>query len=96
MASSAVAARSRKDQPVSQTVVSAVADLTGSEPRSLEPLYHAVDPDALNALFESDGLEFDRSPSRVAFSYCGCDVEITGDGVVTIERSEQEITRKWE
>lgn len=94
MAETVMAERSTESQAVSQTVISAVADLTSAEPTSLEPLYHVVDPEALNALFEANEVGVGCSSLRVTFTYCGCDVEITGDGVVTVSRAEQEITRR--
>lgn len=80
---------------MSRTVVAAVAELTGTEPDALEPLYRAVDPDALDGLFESNGRGFDRSPSSVSFSYCGCDVAVRGSGVVEVSRSGREVTKRW-
>lgn len=73
---------------VSHSVVSAVAEVTDTRPESLEPLYHTVDPDALNALFDGDRTGFGRSPLRVEFTYCGCDVVVFGDGSVHVEESK--------
>lgn len=82
MAHSATVERSaQEDRTVSAAVVSAVAELTGSAPDSIDPLYTVVDPDALDALFEADR-------GRVAFTYCGCDVDVSADGSVHVSESE--------
>lgn len=95
MAQSTTVEQSTGSESVSATVVSAVAELTGSDSASLEPLYHTIDPDALNALFESNRFGQDQSPSRVAFSYCGCDVVVSASGAVTVSKSGQEISKRW-
>ena len=88
MAHSASIEESSQGATVSEAVVSAVAELTGTDPLSLDPLYTAVDPDALNALF-SDGSDTDRS-NRVEFTYSGCHVVVTPDGDVRVSKADQE------
>lgn len=78
---------------VSETVVSAVAEATGTDPLSLEPLYRAVDPDALNALFEQNQTGINRSPNRIEFTYCECDITVTTDGAVSVSKSDQEVVK---
>lgn len=95
MAHSATVERSTPSKTVSETVVFAVAELTGSDPASLDPLYNTVDPDALNALFEESQFGLDRSPSRVSFTYCGCDVVVSADGSVHASKSGEEISIGW-
>lgn len=90
MARSTAVEQSVQTKAVSEQVISAVAGLTETDPVALEPLYQSVDPDALDKLFAADQLGFDRSPNRVAFSYCGCDVVITGDGSVHVSQPESE------
>ena len=84
---SAVVERVTRNQTVSETVVSTVAEFIGSEPTSIDPLYDTVDPDALNALFDGDRVISDCTPSSVAFTYCGCDVVVAADGVVQVSRA---------
>lgn len=76
-------------EPISETVVSVVAEATDTDPLSLEPIFTAVDPDALDALFEQDQTGLDRSPNRVEFTYCGCDVVVTSGGEVRASKSAQ-------
>lgn len=72
---------------VSERVVSAVADVTGTDPVELEPLYTAVDSDALDALFEHSPAGVDRTPARLEFTYSGCTVEVIGDGRVRVSEA---------
>lgn len=82
MAQAAPVERSAEDLTASERVVSAVADSTGTDPLSLDPLYEVVDPDALDALIEPSQPRPDRSGPRISFTYCGCDVVVSaGRGV---------------
>ena len=76
--------RTEYEAPVSQTVVLAVAEATGDDAMELPPLYDAIDPDALNKLFDSDVLGADRRDGSVEFAYAGCDVTVRADGRVTV------------
>lgn len=61
----------------SNVVVSAVADTLNRSPLDLEPLYHRVDPEALDNLVDrSLGLGDSEDPS-VRFSFAGCRVMAT-------------------
>lgn len=86
--------RTIEEESVSHVVVSAVADLLDSEPQSIEPLYHAVDPDALDSLFDPDAPE--RIPTRVTFTHCDCDVAVSSEGTVRVSNPDGEITRHWQ
>jgi len=85
MASGAVVKRAAQEKTVTETVVSAVAEFTGSKPTSLDPLYGTLDPEALDALFD-DGAANGRAPDRVSFTYSGCTVVVTADGTVQVSR----------
>lgn len=66
------------DGSVSEAVVLAVAEAKCLDPRRIDPLYEAVDPDALDALFAcapaADGV--------VTFSLAGCSVRVHSGGLV--------------
>lgn len=66
------------DESVSAAVVRAVASFTGQDPVSMDPLYHAVDPDALDALLSS---RWGQTVS-VEFSFSGLRIQVSaaGDG----------------
>lgn len=68
---------SESKQP-SSAVIIAIADVTGEDPLELEPLYSAIDPDALNNLFTSTRLP--RHNGSVSFNYHGFQVTINADG----------------
>lgn len=64
-------------EPVSTTVVDAVAAAAGKEPHELEPLYHVLDPDALDGIFEDTGTPGTHRVGRVEFTYCGFEVAVS-------------------
>lgn len=72
-------------EQLSSGVVHAVADAEDADPLDLTPLYGAVDPDALDALFASLTDDSEASVDEVTFDYHGYDVTVTADGVVRIE-----------
>lgn len=66
------------------TVISAVAEVTDSDPIELPPLYHTIETDALNRLFLSKRSD---PEIQVSFQYEGCEVTIDGSGEVRVEPS---------
>ncbi|AGB39965.1 HalOD1 output domain-containing protein [Natronococcus occultus] len=72
--------RGTENTPV-YAVVSAVAEAEDADPVALPPLYEAIDPEALNALLAA---EPETAVGTVAFRYAGYDVEVTGDGDVSV------------
>lgn len=72
--------------PPSEKVVEAVADLEGREPLRLEPpLFRVIDPDALDALYESAEDDSLTPNPRVTFEYLGYRVIVDTDAEVTVE-----------
>ncbi|MDG5776851.1 HalOD1 output domain-containing protein [Haloarculaceae archaeon H-GB2-1] len=73
-----------RSEPTSLRVVTAIADATGKSPTAIEPLYSAVDPDALDELF--GGGTSDRAPfgGTLTFTLEGCDVVVRADGTVDV------------
>lgn len=71
------------DESVSEAVVQAAANYSGRSlvagGNMLPPLYDAVDPDALDALFGSSG-----AASTVQFRYAGYRVTVDGARRVTL------------
>lgn len=66
-------------------VVEAVADAKGIDPLDVEPLSHAVDPDALDALFapRADATPRDADAS-LQFTFAGHTVVVDADGTVVV------------
>lgn len=80
---------STESAPLSQRVVEAVAHADGVDETDLDPLFHAIDPDALNALFRPQ-LQPGETPDETAeirFHYHGYEVRVTAVG--TVELSER-------
>ena len=67
----------------SHRVITAVAEETGNDPTEVGPLYHVIDPDALDRLFSSTGKNV-RSVGFVEFTFAGCDVVVHGSGEVEV------------
>ena len=67
------------ETPPSICVVETVADALEADPTELRPLYEAVEPDALDTLFESSG---GFTSGRVTFTFEGCTVTVDADGWV--------------
>lgn len=71
-------------EPVSEAVVSAVADAKDVSTVDLPPLYDVIDPDALEAVVTSMTRRPGEPAGRVEFSYSGFEVTVTGDGDVSV------------
>ena len=72
-------------ETASETVVRLVASRRDDDPIALDPpLYEAIDPDSLDALFVDTSGRWVRPSSRIEFPYCGYQVEVRGDGHVTV------------
>jgi len=76
----------QSSRSVSEDIIRTVAAREGTDPVALEtPLFDAIDPDALDALFAraSDG-----APSAVTslgFEFAGYRIQVDGDGTVSVE-----------
>ena len=69
--------------PLSVQIVDAVARREGREPVALtETLYESVDPDALDAFFQS----LDDPDATLTFSYHGYHVRVDGAGGITLSK----------
>lgn len=83
-----------QDQSISNAVIDAVTTVSGRDPLCdgtasdtdgdgpLDPLYGAVDPDALDAIFRPGGEN--ARPMVVRFTYCGYGVTVESTGQITI------------
>lgn len=70
--------RERWEAP-SEAVVRTVSSLTGTDPLELDPLYHVIDPDALDGLFHEPA--DDDADAELSIQFNGCTVTITRDTV---------------
>lgn len=74
----------RRERSISTTVVVATARASETEPNDLPPLFEAVDPDALDAVFASRGDQPRRRDITVAFPYAGHEVSVSGNGEICV------------
>ncbi|MFD1587645.1 HalOD1 output domain-containing protein [Halorientalis brevis] len=72
---------------VAERVVQIIAAEKGLSPVELEPLHDVVDPDALNALFESVSGNT-RTSGQVSFHYHGYTVTISANGQIDLTEGE--------
>lgn len=56
----------------------AVAARTDTDPLELPPLFHVIDPDALEASIDGS------TRGTLSFQYVGCEVTVHGDETVTV------------
>lgn len=68
------------DEQVSDALVRAVATAEGCDPLDLDPLYHAIDPDTIDALFDPVGTQRAAGTRTLTIAYHGHDVTVTDDG----------------
>lgn len=73
------------DSP-SAAVIQAVANASDEDPREMEPLYDAIDPDALDALVRS-AEDHGGTELTLEFSYNDCWVRLGDDGELTVFRT---------
>lgn len=71
------------DEPTSVAVIRALASVEGVAPSSLDPLYHSVDPDALDRIFDTP-VVFEDEDVTAQFTASGYRVTIRTDGTITI------------
>lgn len=77
-----------ENESVSTAVVRAVSAVTGRKIGTLPPLTDVIDPDALDALFESQFDDTPRTGGRLSIIYSSCHVEIDNGEFLTIEPLE--------
>lgn len=81
-------------EPLSSTILTALADVKNVEPTELEPLYEHIDPDALESLFDPDGDGL-RTDGHVSFSFADHYVTIHGHGeyaVISLVKSRRSLS----
>ena len=67
----------------SHGVIRAIAAVKGVEPTDVDPLYHFIDPDALDAMFD-DTTEARESDICVSFRIEDSKIEVSGDRRITV------------
>lgn len=82
MASTTPPLEYKANELISHAIVAAVADTADCDPLELEPLYNYIDPDAVNAIFQScSGQEHEQTAVTLEFTYSTYQVTVTADHV---------------
>ena len=68
----------------SECVIDAVATISGVSPTELQPLYDAIEPDALDALFDPVHRPGREPPQRLTFYYADYEITVCGDATVEV------------
>lgn len=68
------------DDP-SHAIITAIGSLTQTDPLELDPLYQAIDPDALNQMVSAT-----REECHVSFQYADFDVTVDSTGAIICEQ----------
>lgn len=83
-------------EQLSTKVVLAVADAKNVDPLDLPPLYYAIDPDALDQLFQSRCRTRVSGTATVQFTFAGCDVVVASGNQVTVTLTDSDTERDIE
>jgi hypothetical protein len=75
----------RHRDPSTMTVM-AVEEVSDTRMEELTPIVEAIDPDALNAVFDSWPGGSGRRDVHVTFPYEGYEVTVDGDGTILLDR----------
>lgn len=82
------------EQPLSQSVVRAVAGAKGIEPEQVASrIYDVVDPDALDRLFESPSDDIKREEAQLSFTIDEYEVVIQGGELVMVHPEGATVSR---
>lgn len=83
--SAAVTYEVSEDESITHAVTAAMSSADGTSETDLRPLYSAVDPDALDAIFASQSDDTSRDPEgTVTFEYGSRRVRVESDGTVRV------------
>ncbi|MFB6163561.1 MAG: HalOD1 output domain-containing protein [Haloarculaceae archaeon] len=74
----------RSSRPVTETLLTALADVPGVDPTSGEPIGRLIDVEAVEQLFAARGARRLGGRATVEFPYDGHVITIASDGRITI------------
>lgn len=81
--------KARAETPVSEAVIEAIADADDVSPTAMSPpLYRAIDPDALDALFRPSD-PGSSTTGQLEFTYRGYAVTVHDDGRIDVRNLQQ-------
>ncbi|MFB1063581.1 HalOD1 output domain-containing protein [Natrinema sp. H-ect4] len=73
-----------EDESVCTAIVLAVSSVEDCDPCSLTPLYEAIDPEALTALFDSKPATSSTDPITVTFTFSAYLITVTDGASLTL------------
>nr|WP_227378589.1 HalOD1 output domain-containing protein [Haladaptatus halobius] len=73
---------------LSERVITAIVDAKGQSPNDLEPLYNAIDPEALDALFAPQADGTTRARGSVSFQYAGYWITVSSENAVEFKADD--------
>lgn len=73
---------------VAEQTLYAVASVRDVAPEELAPLRIAIDPDALNDLFDPTGPGYGVADGELVFVYEGFEITVTSDGSIRVRPSD--------
>ncbi|WP_394348463.1 HalOD1 output domain-containing protein [Natronococcus sp.] len=76
------------DESVATAIVRAVSAVEGRQPGSMPPLTHVINPDALDALFDSRSNGEPRIGGRFSLVYSRCRVTVDNGEYLTVQLLE--------
>jgi Flp pilus assembly CpaF family ATPase len=74
---------------LTQRIITTVAEEKGQSIDELEPLYNAINPEALESLFASRVDGSSRPDGEVSFQYAGYWVTVSSEGAVEIKTDDR-------
>ncbi|WP_266080534.1 HalOD1 output domain-containing protein [Haladaptatus caseinilyticus] len=76
-------------EPLSTTVMTAVAEAMNKDPREIGPLYDQFDPDALDGLFSSRPGGHPPTGSHIGFTFEGYHIYVQSNGLIAIHPPDE-------
>ncbi|WP_227357367.1 HalOD1 output domain-containing protein [Haladaptatus salinisoli] len=74
---------------LTERIITTVAEADGQSVDELEPLYNAINTEALESLFASRADGSSRPDGKISFQYAGYWVTVSSDGAVEIETDDR-------
>jgi hypothetical protein len=74
----------KRSVPLDMTIILVIAKITGQSATDLQPLYHVVDPDALNRIIGEQPSDVYNGKLLVEFTYQNHKIQVLSSGVLRV------------